>query len=152
MEIEWIAENNPSGVLDIECSPYQLLNGQAQEFVIGDIILTLANPWLSIYFTAGTKVYTEKDVTSNHGNSYQVDVVGFFPGDTALMRARLDAMNKIRWILRVKDNAGTQRLVGESNEAMQFIADFQNEGAMAGDRGYQMQWSGQLSKRPVMIA
>lgn len=152
MAIEWITESNPSGVLDIECAPYQLLNGQASQFTVGDLVLTAASPWLSIYFTQGTKVYTEKDTPSDMGNSYQVDVAGFFPGDSAWMRMRLDAMNKIRWIVRVKDNAGIRRQVGEWSEALTFVADFQNEGAMAGDRGYNMKWAGQLSKRPSVIA
>jgi hypothetical protein len=151
MEIEWIAENNPSGVLDIQCAPYPLLNGDATVLKIGDLSLTAASPWLSIYFTAGTKVYNEKDIPSNMGSSYQVDVAGFFPGDSSVMRVRLDAMNRIRWVLRVKDNAGIRRQVGASTEPLQFIADFQNEGTMAGDRGYRLQWSGLVSKRPVVL-
>jgi hypothetical protein len=151
-QLEWISDINPSGVLDMECAPYQLLIGKAREFAIGDLLLTDGSPWLKIYFTLATKSYTEKEVNGDHGKSYQIEASGFFPGDSVLIRNRLESMKQHRWVLRMRDNAGIRRRIGMGREALDFVTDFKVDPAMAGERGYLFQWSGLLSQRPMVIS
>lgn len=149
--IEWLADNNPAGLLAVECCPLALYAERAQEVAIGDIRLTLANPWLTLYATVNTKTYSESEEPDSNGSRYNVKVSGFYPGDSQAIRTRLEYMRWHRWIVRAVDNMGVRRQAGDELSGLQFLSSFQIDATMSGDRGFRFEYSGDLAVRPMVL-
>lgn len=149
--IEWLADNNPAGLLAVECCPLALYAQKLQEVAIADIRLTLADPWLTLYATVNTKTYSESEEPGPNGSRFNVQLSGFYPGDSAAIRTRLEYMRWHRWVVRAVDNMGLRRMVGNETSGLNFQSNFQIDATMSGDRGFRFEYSGALAVRPMIL-
>lgn len=146
---------NPGGLMLVEYTPIAGIAGFpaiVNNKITAPLTFAAGARWYSVYGSMTKKGYEEGAQDTDHGTIYEPAVKLFYPWDTEATRQLLGLMPFHRFVLRVTDNNGFRRLVGTPWQGLEFKYKMGTGTAMDGSRGYDMMWTGNLTKIPPVYA
>lgn len=103
------------------------------------------------YGTESTRLYEERQSTSDNGPIWDLTVSAFLPGDNPERRTQLAEMVRHRFIIQCEDNNGLLRQVGSYDQPLELSYQFVTGKAVSDLRGYALTFRGSLSQAPAIL-
>lgn len=107
--------------------------------------------WYTIYGTDQTRLYDERQSSTDNGPVWELTVSLFLPGDNADRRSQLADMVRHRFIVRCEDNNDQLRQVGSYEQPLELTYQFTTGKGVADLRGYALTFRGSLSEAPLIL-
>jgi hypothetical protein len=115
--------------------------------VADPVTLGSGKAFFSIDITEDTFNFSEKEVKTDDGKTFEVNISGFIAGDTNLMVDGFDDMSDRRHIVIAKDSNGYSRIVGTIGNGLFFKHDFDTQTSSNGRKGTQITFYGTFDFR-----
>lgn len=120
-----------------DCSSFSVRNATAW---VADLS-SISAAWYNGYSTRDELKFTDEGKFDNNGTSFQKTIEGFFPGDGTAVLQLFNEMAGKYFILYIKDNDGTEKIIGSVEEPLLFTFTF-NSANPRGKKGYAFQFFG----------
>jgi len=130
-------ENNLGGGKYIEIIPVEDVSVFPDAIdcqIINCIDLLPGKEWYKIEFTHGTQEFTEQTVEENGAEAFAQQLTGIIPKERADVFAVLKAMQHKRFLVNIRDQNGTEILMGTLNEGVKMNITDRTTGADVPDR------------------
>lgn len=120
-----------------------IVNGRAQV----PVGLKVGAMWYEGYATPGTLSYSEEAREDPNGKYYLPVLTGFVPGDKPALINLLQNMEKLTFIVMLRDSAGKFKLIGSPGCPLELSANFGSGEKRADSKGFSFKFTGQAFYR-----
>ena len=135
----------PTGVWKLEFLPGHEIAGWDEGVPVP------ALRWYGIGVYRNSLTYEQPTETSPQGPVTQVSVGCLVVNDSAAVATQLDQMEQMRFALRVTHYDARKRIVGAPEQLCELIKTEYTPTEIVGAQGYQLNFGGQFSRRPLVV-
>lgn len=143
---------NPRGLLQVQYLPIHYINQSSLIEIITDAnnflyaIPLSTGSWLSLPFLPTEDIWQESPRSSDQGPGYEQSISLVSPKLRAEVSQQFEQMEKMRFVIQLKDKAGQNWLIGEPKIGLEFSVRC-TTGNSRGLNNYQLSFSGVTSRR-----
>lgn len=116
-----------------------------------DMVLQPGYNWYAIYCSQDTAGHQQDETLDDNGESWTQQVVAFVPADEFEIEQALLQFKRVRSVLRITLQNGTQKIVGSPLEPLDLVIKSSTQDTVPGRAGHSLNFTGKTSMRALFM-
>jgi len=119
------------------------------EKIVNDtVFIKDTNAYYLFNFASDSILVEYEPIKDDQGDSYQIDISGFLPGESILNTKKLNIIRKYRYLIIYQESDGSFRMTGNYNAGLQMSIKYNSGNRDNQTKGYYVYFSAKLLNHP----